>query len=308
VLKSDVWVLSDQTALAAGIITPRWFLNNDSDPDGSALHVTNVSGLPTGMTANYDSNGRLVSITGASPNAGEYTLTYTVSDGSATSTSSVSLRVLDTTPNADAFEAQLDGSDFSYVDLLSGGDTINGDFILTGNAGEDIFIGNNGDDTLNGGAGNDRLFGNENNDTLNGGLGNDLLDGGSGNDVLNGGLGLDVLTGGAGNDRFVFDTQLGANNIDTVTDFDAGGNGNQSNDLIVLGSNIFGALGNSLDANEFVINTTGVASTTGAQIIYNSQSGTLFYDADGIGGAAAVQFATIQNLAGTLDRSDFIFG
>jgi Ca2+-binding RTX toxin-like protein len=220
----------------------------------------------------------------------------------------VTLKVLDTTPNADAFEAQLDGSDFSYVDLRAGADTITGDFILTGNAGEDIFIGNNGDDTLNGGAGNDQLFGNENNDVLNGGEGDDLLDGGAGNDVLNGGLGMDILTGGTGNDKFVFNTKLGPTNVDTITDFNAGGNGNQSNDLIILGADIFGALGNSLDASEFVINTTGAASTAGPQIIYNSLSGALFYDADGVGGASAIQFATIQILAGTLDHTDFSFG
>jgi Ca2+-binding RTX toxin-like protein len=303
-----VWVLSDLTALPATIITPKWFLKNDSDPEGSVLYVTTVEGLPAGMTANYDVNGRLVGITGTTPVAGTYTLSYTVSDGTTSSTSSVVMKILDTTPNVDRFDVLLDGSDFSYVDLLSGGDTITGDLILNGNAGEDIFIGNNGDDTLNGGAGNDQLFGNENTDTLNGGEGSDLLDGGAGNDTLNGDLGMDVLTGGTGNDKFVFNTQLGATNVDTIADFDAGGNGNQSNDLVLLGSNIFAALGSSLDPSEFVINQSGAASGSIAQIIYNSGNGQLLYDADGAGGAAAVHFATIQNLAGSLDRSDFFFG
>jgi Ca2+-binding RTX toxin-like protein len=40
-------------------------------------------------------------------------------------------------------------------------------------------------------------------------------------------------------------------------------------------------------------------------ILYNDKTGALFYDADGEGGGAAVQFATIDNLA-KLAASHFI--
>ncbi|MBD0413245.1 calcium-binding protein [Oryzicola mucosus] len=49
-------------------------------------------------------------------------------------------------------------------------------------------------------------------------LANALVGNGVGN-ILNGKGGNDTLTGGAGADRFVFDTDLGPNNIDTITDF-----------------------------------------------------------------------------------------
>lgn len=34
-------------------------------------------------------------------------------------------------------------------------------------------------------------------------------------------LGKDIMNGGASADNFVFNTMLGASNVDTITDFDA---------------------------------------------------------------------------------------
>jgi serralysin len=70
-----------------------------------------------------------------------------------------------------------------------------------------------------GSKGADSILGNRLANSLQGLGGADTLDGGVGNDVLNGGLGSDVLTGGAGRDAFVFNTALGAANIDQITDF-----------------------------------------------------------------------------------------
>ena len=39
-------------------------------------------------------------------------------------------------------------------------------------------------------------------------------------------------------------------------------------------------------------------------IIYDAASGALFYDADGVGGAAATRFAILQNTA-AIDAEDF---
>jgi len=41
------------------------------------------------------------------------------------------------------------------------------------------------------------------------------------------------------------------------------------------------------------------------RILYDTASKSLFYDADGAGGAAAVKFATIGTLTGSLDHTDF---
>ncbi|WP_416740174.1 matrixin family metalloprotease [Pseudomonas sp. NFX71] len=81
-----------------------------------------------------------------------------------------------------------------------------------------------GSDNLNGtgNALNNVLIGNDGNNLLNGGLGNDVLDGGVGNDTLIGGLGIDALTGGAGADRFVFNAlnEMGKGSLsDVITDF-----------------------------------------------------------------------------------------
>jgi hypothetical protein len=207
---ADVWVLSDQTPIAAGTITAAWFTNNDTDADGNPLFVTAVTGLPVGLTANFDGAGHLIDITGTTP-ATSFTLGYTLSDGiaSVVAANSVTVTVLDTTSGDNNFT--LDGNDFSYIDALSGTDTLTGDAVLTGNAGIDKLVGNNGGDTLSGGAGNDFLFGNENDDVLNGDAGDDSLDGGNGRDTVSGGAGNDILTGGAGND-----TITGGQGNDTI--------------------------------------------------------------------------------------------
>ncbi len=285
VAKADVWVLSDNTPIAAGVITAAWFTNNDTDSDGNPLYVTAVSGLPAGLTANFDGAGHLISITGTSPAAGSYTINYTLSDGSLTTTlnATASLTVLDTTSGADSFT--LDGNDFSYVDLISGDDVMTGDQVLTGNAGIDTFIGSAGSDNLSGGAGND------------------TLSGVGGADFLNGGTGNDNLTGGSGADSFVFNSALnGLTNVDAITDFDASDTGSNQ-DVIRLDDAVFTALSGSVN---LVTNATGAASGSGAQIIYNTANGGLYYDADGAGGAGPIQFATITLTSGTLDSSDFI--
>jgi serralysin len=128
---------------------------------------------------------------------------------------------------------------------------------------------------------------------------NDGLYGNAGNDALNGGLGIDVLLGGQGVDSFVFNTALNAaTNVDRISDFSV------VDYTIWLDDAVFSSLSaSSWSSADFV---TGRAAVNSSQnIIYNSTSGGLFYDADGEGGAAAVQFATLTaNLA--LTHNDFL--
>ncbi|MBF9196930.1 hypothetical protein I2H36_12830, partial [Microvirga sp. BT290] len=135
-----------------------------------------------------------------------------------------------------------------------------------------------------GGDGDDSLYGNG---------ANDILLGGNGADQLYGGLGADQLTGGAGGDNFRFDSALGASNVDTVTDFTVG------QDLLALSRNVFTAFGPGgtwslgiVSSSAFTIGAG--ASTSAHRLIYNSGTGALSYDADGIGGAAQVQFASLS--------------
>jgi Ca2+-binding RTX toxin-like protein len=155
----------------------------------------------------------------------------------------------------------------------------------------------NSNGTGNGLANN--LTGNSGNNSLSGGAANDTLIGGLGNDFLNGGVGKDVLTGGGGTDSFVFNTALSATNIDRITDFARG------SDKILLDNAIFSAIaGVSLTAAGFAANAAGAATTAAHRIIYETDTGKLFYDSNGSAAGGNVQFATLTpGLA--LSHTDF---
>lgn len=127
-------------------------------------------------------------------------------------------------------------------------------------------------------------------DDLTGSKAANFLRGDGGSDVLAGGLGNDTLQGGDDGDYFVFDTALNQNtNVDTINDFNA------SEDIIRLSLSIFSELDmtGALDADNFVSNADGTASTEDQKILYASSTGELFYDADGNGSGAKVLFANI---------------
>lgn len=202
----------------------------------------------------------------------------------------------------------------------AGNDFINGGLgadIMLGGAGNDVYLVDNaGDRIFEGtGGGTDRVISNvshvlANNVehlTLTGaaainGTGNALtnvITGNAGSNVLAGGAGHDFLTGGVGADHFLFNTALSAaTNIDRITDFNAPA------DTIRLENAIFTMLtAGALAGSAFV----RAAASLDAQdrIIYNPATGALSYDADGLGGAAAIRFATLApNL--NVSAADFL--
>jgi Ca2+-binding RTX toxin-like protein len=112
--------------------------------------------------------------------------------------------------------------------------------------------------------------------------------GNGGNNVLNGRAGNDTMTGGAGNDAFLFNTAPGAGNIDRITDFSV------ADDVIQLEDALFTSIARGvLDPAAFAANLSGQATTGAHRIIHETDAGRLFFDADGAGGAARVQFATV---------------
>ena len=121
---------------------------------------------------------------------------------------------------------------------------------------------------------------------------NDQITGSGNADRLSGNGGNDSLTGGLGLDVFQFEAPLSAaGNVDTITDFAVG-------EKIWLDNDVFIALGApaTLGAAQFFSGaglTGSTAAGQGAGIYYNSTAGSLYYDADGFGGAASVQFAVV---------------
>jgi Ca2+-binding RTX toxin-like protein len=160
-----------------------------------------------------------------------------------------------------------------------------GDDRLSAGALQDYLYGQDGADTLDGSAGNDYLFGGEGNDSLTGGLGNDVLLGEGGNDTLIGGQGVDNLIGGDGSDLFSFAAPT--EGMDIITDFAT------SIDKIGINAAGFGGglVAGTIDASQFVLGTAALDG--GDRVIYNQSTGTLFFDADGAGANAQVQFATL---------------
>jgi hypothetical protein len=157
-------------------------------------------------------------------------------------------------------------------------------------AGRDHVEGRGGGDTLLGGGGKDTLLGGAGADWLNGGASADALNGNGGSDTLAGGKGKDTLTGGKGKDFFLFESKLGSSGVDDITDFKV------KDDTFLLEKDIFtklGALG-TLKGTAFVANTSGKAEDNEDRIIYDEDSGKLYYDANGSRHGGAVLFATID--------------
>ncbi len=228
------------------------------------------------------------------------------------------------------------------IGSATGDDSLTGSVlndVLVGLGGADTLRGGNGNDTLRGGAGNDSIDGGADTDLIDfsdvgsgfsftlgaggsgtasvlgtdtyagiegviGGVGNDSLTGNAADNVLVGGFGADTLTGGGGADRFVFNTAPNA--VDTITDFAAG-----ATDTIELSNAVFGlGASGTLADTAFASNSGGVATTGAQRILFDSDTGNLYFDADGSGAGAKVLFAqlAIGGLSGTVDHTDFVFG
>jgi len=225
------------------------------------------------------------------------------------------------------------------ADVLRGGA---GSDYLIGGAGDDLLDGGTGADQMDGGAGNDIYVvdhasdfvieridggtdtvlssvsyalsfdlehltlqgaaaingtGNYRDNELGGNAASNNLDGREGNDLIDGKDGSDVLTGGLGADVFAFTTALGAGNVDRIVDFAHGV------DRIALDDAVFAGLApGALAPEAFQIGSAALDADD--RILYDPATGGLLFDADGVGGAAAVTFATLQpNL--DLTASDF---
>jgi Ca2+-binding RTX toxin-like protein len=120
----------------------------------------------------------------------------------------------------------------------------------------------------------------------------------NGNNVIAGRGGNDRIFGYAGADQFLFNTVAGNSNFDWLSDFQAGV------DKIVLDNMVFTALADgALPASAFVTGTA--AADADDRIIFDSASGSVFYDADGNGAGAALLIAFIP-VGQTLTAADLM--
>jgi VCBS repeat-containing protein len=254
----------DSASLAEDASTSGYAFTNDSDADGGALSISLVQGT-------------VVSSSGATIQGAYGTLTIK-SDGTYTYKADRANGLIEGESGTDSFTCVVSDGSLSDEAVLTL--TVQGsDEALTGTAGNNTLTGGRGADVLKGLAGNDVVKGMDGNDTLHGGLGTDTLVGG---------------TGSGSRDTFVFNTGL-KSNVDKVTDFES------KYDQIYLDDAVFAVLvkgtvaGTQITKSMFVANTSGQATAPNkAQLVYETDTGKLFYDKDGNGSAATVHFATLS--------------
>jgi serralysin len=208
-----------------------------------------------------------------------------------------------------------EGDDTYFVDMASditseaggsGSDTVFAAIAWTLGPGLEALVlttglhgtGNGLDNTLAGNGSANGLFGRTGADSLTGGGSRDTLEGGAGNDSLDGGDGADSLTGGLGADRFHFAAPT--EETDTIADFMEG------EDRISISSAGFGdgvMPPGPLDPAYLSLDAS--ATGPGPKLVYNAATGSLSWDADGAGGAAALRFAVLATRP-LLDATDFV--
>ena len=104
----------------------------------------------------------------------------------------------------------------------------------------------------------------------------------------------------AGLDTFFFNSDLNHRNVDRIAHFG-------SEDTLVLTQKLFSSLApGQLQSNEFKDIANGKVDADD-HILYDSRTGSLFYDSDGSGKAAAVKFAVLDNKA-AITHADFLIG
>jgi Ca2+-binding RTX toxin-like protein len=156
-----------------------------------------------------------------------------------------------------------------------------------------------GESTVRGGKNKDVLLGTDWDEHLDGGKGKDKLFGGNGRDTLDGGRHKDLLVGGPHADSFRFTTKLGKGNIDKIKDF------SPYYDRIELDIEVFPTMKvGFLAATAFHVGSK--AADADDRIIYNLNSGALFYDRDGDGPARKIKFAVLADKPEKLHDGDFL--
>lgn len=133
------------------------------------------------------------------------------------------------------------------------------------------------------------------NDTLVGSAGVNNLKGGAGKDTLTGGAGIDILTGGAGADTFAYKGRTEGR--DTITDFRIGDTFNISASGFGGGLRAGTTLSTTASATGvFVSGANPTSRGSSANFLYNTMTGLLNFDVDGIGSNSSLAIAKLTGV------------
>jgi serralysin len=178
--------------------------------------------------------------------------------------------------------------------------------------GDDKVYGGSGNDTVDAGLGFDSIYGGSGDDVLSGDSpfevpGRDILVGGRGNDTIIAGVNEDTLTGGEGSDTFGFRNIWRGTEADQVVGFTSGEDQigiSRSGFSRRFGSEADFALGTLLE-NDFFSGSAPQPQGMDDAILYDTDSGRLFFDENGEEAGGRAQVATLQG-APELRASDFV--
>jgi Ca2+-binding RTX toxin-like protein len=140
----------------------------------------------------------------------------------------------------------------------------------------------------------ENVVGTSQNDIIKGGSGNDRIFGGGGDDKIYGGGGKDTLRGDAGKDIFVFDAwPAKPKHADKILSYV------KKDDSLYFDHRAFTQLGKGSFDKPIKLKKQAFWVGEGAhdasdRMIYNSKTGDLLYDEDGIGGKAAIKVAVLK--------------
>ncbi|MGH9260719.1 MAG: calcium-binding protein, partial [Acidimicrobiales bacterium] len=133
---------------------------------------------------------------------------------------------------------------------------------------------------------------------------NDTLTGDANANVIDGGVGNDTVRGGAGADSFVYSAMPASGNADFVTDF-----GDGADSIRLDASRLTGLTQDGpLDPSLFLSGDFTSAQNSTQRIVYNTTTGEMYYDADGLDGVAPVKIFTLQQFGSpaALNASDIV--
>ena len=170
--------------------------------------------------------------------------------------------------------------------------------------GNDLVLLNHGEGTVIGGAGNDTMVFDFSRGRAVGGDGNDRITYRNSDGIMDGGAGCDILTmtdssgtmrGGAGADTLILGTGMQGVAYGSASE---GGdrvlNLNIDYDWIELTGKAFGGMtAGQMSADRFSLNT---AKGTKGQIVFDTATFKLYWDADGTGKGAALLLATLTGV------------